>query len=128
MTGEESGAFALPGRRPALNGARVKRLHRDLVVSPELVAQTPGARLQLMCRRCMVPRDLDVRRASKLKRVWTYDLERVFHRITFRCRCGLHAHALRVTRPTRDGSEVLLLVEPAQHQRRLIKKSSRRGS
>ena len=94
-----------------LNGAQTRRLHRDLVVSPALVAETPGARLQLMCRRCMVPRDLNVARSPKLRRVWTFDLERIFHHVTFRCRCGLHAHALRVTRPTRDGSEVLLLVE-----------------
>ena len=94
-----------------LNGARTKRLHRGLVVSPALVAETPGAQLQLMCRQCMVPRDLDVARTPKLLRVWCYDLERIFHHVTFRCRCGLHAYALRVTRPTRDGSEVLLLVE-----------------
>lgn len=94
-----------------LNGARVKRLHSDLVVSAALVAGTPGARLQLMCRQCMVPRDLDVRRSPKLRRVWSFDLERIFHHVTFRCRCGLHAHALRVTRPAPDGSEVLLLVE-----------------
>ena len=59
----------------------------------------------------MVPRDLDVRRAPKLQPVWNCDLERIFHSVTFRCRCGLHAHALRVTRPTGDSSEVLLLVE-----------------
>ena len=94
-----------------LNGARAKRLHRDLVVSPALVAETPGARLQLMCRQCMVPRDLDVTRTPKLHCLWSSELERIFHHVTFRCRCGLHAHALRVTRPTRDGSEVLLLVE-----------------
>ncbi len=64
-----------------------------------------------MCRWCMIPRDVDVARTPKLRRVWSFDLERIFHHVTFRCRCGLHAHALRVTRPTRDGSEVLLLVE-----------------
>ena len=89
----------------------MKRLHRDLVISPALVAETPGARLQLMCRQCMVPRDLDVVHSPRLRRVWDADLDRIFHHVTFRCRCGLHAHALRVSRPTRDGSEVLLLVE-----------------
>ena len=59
----------------------------------------------------MVPRDLNLRRAPKLQPVWNYDLKRIFHSVTVRCRCGLHAHALRVTRPTRDGSEVLLLIE-----------------
>ena len=94
-----------------MSGARVRRLHRGLVVSPALVADTPGARLQLMCRKCMVPRDLDVARAPKLRPVWTTDLEDIFQRVTFRCRCGLHAHALRVMRPIRDDSEVLLLIE-----------------
>ena len=59
----------------------------------------------------MIPRDLDVAHTPKLRRVWGFDLGRVFHHFRFRCCCGLHAHALRVTRPTRDGSEVLLLVE-----------------
>ena len=81
------------------------------MVSPELGATTSGARLQLMCRKCMVPRDLDVRRSTKLRPVWSCDLERIFDRMMFRCRCGQHAHALRVTRPTRDSSEVLLLIE-----------------
>lgn len=94
-----------------LSGARTHRAHRDLVVSPELVASTPGARLQLMCRKCMVPRDLDVTRAPRLRPLWSYDLELIFQHVTFRCRCGLHAHALRVMRPTRDSLEVLLLVE-----------------
>ena len=100
-----------PAGRPVLSGHRIKRLKTGLVVSPALIAETPGARLQLMCRKCMVPRDLDVRRSPKLKRCWTGDLADIFDRITFRCRCGMHAHALRVTRPTRDSSEVLLLVE-----------------
>ena len=94
-----------------MRGACTKRLSPTLVVSPALVAETPGARLQLMCRKCMIPRDLDVSRSPKLKRCWSLDLEEIFGRVTFRCRCGMHAHALRVTRPTRDGSEVLLLVE-----------------
>ena len=97
-----------------MSGASTKRLSPTLVVSPALIAETPGARLQLMCRKCMIPRDLDVSRSPKLKRRWTVDLEEVFDRVTFRCRCGMHAHALRVTRPTRDSSEVLLLVE-TQH-------------
>ena len=62
-----------------------------------------------MCRRCMVPRDLDVVRTPKLQRVWTFDLERIFHHVSVGRRRDLHAHALRVTRPTRDGSEVLLV-------------------
>lgn len=106
-----AGALSDPVEGPLLSGVRAKRLDPALVVSPQLVAETPGARLQLMCRKCMVPGDLEVWRASKLKRVWSFDLERIFGYVTFRCRCGLHAHALWVTRPTRDGSEVLLLVE-----------------
>ena len=65
-----------------LNGARSKRLHPGLVVSPALVAETPGVGLQLMCRKCMVPRNLDVTRSPKLRCVWTFDLERLFHHVT----------------------------------------------
>ena len=111
MEDDRACALSDPAGRSVLSGVRTKRLHPALAVSPALIAGTPGARLQLMCRKCMIPRDLDVRRSPKLKRCWTSDLEEVFGRVTFRCRCGMHAHALRVTRPTRDSSEVLLLVE-----------------
>ena len=111
MEGDRARRLPDPAGRSVLSGARVKRLHPAQFVSPALIAETPGARLQLMCRKCMIPRDLDVSRSPKLKRRWTVDLEEVFAHVTFRCRCGMHAHALRVTRPTRDSSEVLLLVQ-----------------
>ena len=94
-----------------MNGGRTRRLYSTLVISPAFVAETAGARLQLMCRLCMTPRDLDPHRAPKLRRYWSQDLELTFSRVTFRCRCGAHAHALRVTRPTRDSSQTLLLIE-----------------
>ena len=84
----------------------VRRLYRTLVISPALIAETEGARLQIMCTRCMIPRDLDVRRSPRLRRYWSEDMEEVFKKVRFRCRCGSLARAMRVTRPTRDaGSE-----------------------
>ena len=88
----------------------VRRLYRTLVISPALIAETEGARLQIMCMRCMIPRDLDVRRSLRLRRYWSEDMESVFKKVRFRCRCGSLARAMRVTRPTRDANETLLLV------------------
>ena len=69
----------------------------------------PGGGVRLMCERCGVPRDLDLR-APRLRPWWTTDWEVTFSRVAFRCRCGRHASALRITRPTRDDSETLLSV------------------
>ena len=91
-------------------GMVIRRLYRSLVISPALIAQTPGARLQIMCTRCMVPRDLAVERSPRLRRHWSEDMEEVFKKVRFRCRCGSLARAMRVTRPTREANETLLLI------------------
>ena len=88
----------------------IRRLYRSLMISPAFIAESEGARLQIMCTRCMVPRDLDVRRSPGLRRYWCEDIESVFSKVRFRCRCGSLARAMRVTRPTRDANETLLLV------------------
>lgn len=88
----------------------IRRLYRTLVISPALIAESEGARLQIMCTRCMIPRDLHVRRSPKLRRYWSEDMEAVFKKVRFRCQCGSLARAMRVTRPTRDVNETLLLV------------------
>ena len=89
---------------------QVRRLSAGLAITPELLATTPGARLQLMCGRCRIPRDLEIKRSANLRRHASTDLEELFRRVRFRCRCGTLADALRVIRPVRDDSELLLLV------------------
>lgn len=88
----------------------IRRLYRSLVISPALIAETEGARLQVMCTRCMIPRDLPVARSPRLRRYWSEDMEGVFKKVRFRCRCGSPARALRVTRPTHEANETLLLI------------------
>ena len=85
----------------------VRRLYRSLETSPASVSEMPGARVRLMCEKCGVPRDLDIRVPS-LQRYWSQDFEVIFSQVAFRCRCGKRANALRITRPTRDSSETLL--------------------
>lgn len=91
-------------------GVVIRRLYRSLMISPAFIAESQGARLQIMCTRCMVPRDLDVSRSPRLRRYWSEDMESVFKKVRFRCRCGSLARAMRVTRPTRDANETLLLI------------------
>lgn len=74
------------------------------------VATEQRWRIQVMCGKCWVPRDLDLRRAPKPRRYWSDDLETIFARVSFQCRCGSLATAIRVTRATRDASETLLLM------------------
>lgn len=85
----------------------VKRLYRTLPVTPA-AADAGKWRVQVMCSKCMVGRDFGS--LNRLKRYWSDDFETIFAKVTFRCRCGSHACALRVTRPTRDSSETLLLL------------------
>ena len=87
----------------------VRRLHRSLETSPASVSEMPGARVTLVCEKCCVPRDLDLS-TPRLRRYWTQDFEVIFSLVAFRCRCGKHASAMRIMRPTRDSHEVLLTV------------------
>ena len=89
--------------------ATVRRLYATLPVTPAAAVEG-GWRVQLMCCRCMIPRDLKVRPGDRLARYWSQDFAAIFERVRFRCRCGSPASALRITRPTRDACETLLLV------------------
>lgn len=83
-----------------------RRRYADLEITPALIATGASWRLQVLCGKCMVPRDVAPTVGERLARYWCTDMAKV----RLRCRCGAYAPALHVTWPTRDARETLLLV------------------
>ena len=98
--------------RGARMSLTVKRVYHTLPLTPSACEAGEGWRVTLICTTCNVPKDLNLGIAhNHLSRWWTTDFADIFEKAGFRCTtCSTSAQALRITRPTRDANETLLVV------------------
>ena len=89
---------------------RTHRTRRDWPMTPES-CRANNWRVEVRCEKCGPPKVLELDPAGRLKRFWTMDWEAIYKQARFRCKtCHRDANGLRVSRQTRDHTEVLFLL------------------